>query len=171
MRTKIFNYNHLKEEAINHHVTRVKAIMLNKANEILIAEAYHTPQLVGGHIKPHESLNTALKREILEETGITLTQDYSPFFCLKHYLKHYPKKDMHTSLDIYYFYIPANEKYHLRKLKLDKREQNGNFSLTYIPLKDLKKYLKSKEKLNPINKIINKEILLALKAFKKEVKL
>ena len=47
MKTKIINYNHIKEEEINDKVIRVKALMLNSKEEILLAEAYTTIQFPG----------------------------------------------------------------------------------------------------------------------------
>ena len=64
----------LKEEDITDKVTRVKALMLNSKKEILLATAYTTIQFPGGHLESPETLNEALKREIMEETGIILNK-------------------------------------------------------------------------------------------------
>ena len=48
-------------------------------------------------------------------------------------------------------------------MNLDEYEQNGNFKLIYLPLDYVRKYLKINEKNNKINKIINREMNLALK--------
>ncbi len=163
MKTKIFNYDKLAPEEIDEHIIRVKAIMLNSKNEILLAEAFGTIQFPGGHLKEKETLSKALIREVKEETGIKLEGDLTPFYAIKYYLKDHPVRGHNRSIDIYYFKVITDEVFKLDKLKLDDQERNGNFKLNYVPLKDIKKYLKQNLKNNQINKIVNREILLALK--------
>ena len=170
MKTKIINYDYIKENDINDKVIRVKAIMLNSKKEILLATAYTTIQFPGGHLEEGETLNQGLKREILEETGIILNKEYEPFFCLKYFLKDYPVKGNNRSIEIYYYYIFTDEPYNLDNVYLDDQERGGNFTLNYIPLKKLKKYLKNNPGTLEINKIVANEMLLAMKYLKKSVK-
>ena len=167
MKTKIINYDHLKEEEIKDRIIRVKALMINSKKEILLASAYTTNQFPGGHLEEGETLDEGLKREILEETGIILNQEYKPFFCLKYFLKDYPVLGNHRSIEIYYYYIPTDETYNLANAHLDDQEKNGDFKLTYVKLKELKKYLKKHPGDLKINKIIEKEMLQALKELKR----
>ncbi len=167
MKTKIINYNHLKEEELNDHIIRLKAIMVNSKKEVLLAEAYSTIQFPGGHLESDETFNDALKREILEETGIVLKGEYEPFFALKYFLKDYPVKGNNRSIEIYYFYIFTDEAYNLDNINLDDQEKNGNFTLTYIPLKNIKKYLLTHPGDLQINKLVTREMLLVLKELKK----
>ena len=90
MKIKIVNYDHIKKKDINDRIIRVKALIINSKKEILLAKAYTTIQFPGGHLEENESLNEALKREVLEETGIILNREYEPFFALKYFLKDYP---------------------------------------------------------------------------------
>ena len=163
MKVKYFNYDKLAEEEIHDKVIRVKGLIINSKKEILIGEAFGIPQYPGGHLEGKETLEKALKREIKEETGITLKGKYEPFYVIKYFIKNYPKKGHNRALEIYYFKINTDEAYNVKKAKLDKQERKGNFSLTYIPLNSLPKYLKLNKKKNPINKIINREMLLAYK--------
>ena len=166
MKTKYFNYNHLAEEEIHDKVIRVKGIILNSNNEILLGEAFGTIQFPGGHVEAKETLEQSLKREIKEETGLTLRGKFEPFYAIKYLMKDYPKKGHNRALEIYYYKINTDKKYNLQKASLDKQEKRGGFNLTYIPLKNLKKYLKANQKRNPINKIVNREMLLAIKNMK-----
>ena len=68
MKTKIINYDHIKEGDINDRVIRVKALLMNSRKEILLATAYTTIQFPGGHLEAGENLSEGLKREVLEET-------------------------------------------------------------------------------------------------------
>ena len=167
MKTKIINYDHIKEEDINDKVIRVKALLINSEKEILLATAYTTIQFPGGHLEIGETLNEGLKREVLEETGIILNEEYTPFFCLKYFLKDYPVKGNNRSIEIYYYYIFTNEVYNLENVRLDDQERDGNFTLNYIKLKDLKKYLKNHPGNLEINKIVTGEMLQAVKYLKK----
>ena len=167
MKTKIINYDHLKVSEIHDHVKRVKAIMINKKEEVLLASAFSTIQFPGGHLEEGESLNDVLKREVLEETGIILKKDYEPFFALKYFLKDYPVKGNNRSIEIYYFIILTDEPYNLDNVHLDDQERNGDFKLTYVKKKDLKKYLKDHPGNLEINKVVASEMLLAMKYLKK----
>lgn len=167
MKTKIINYDHIKEEDINDKVIRVKALLINGKKEILLASAYTTIQFPGGHLEAGESLNDGLKREVLEETGIVLNGEYTPFFCLKYFLKDYPVKGNNRSIEIYYYYILTDEVYNLENVRLDDQERDGDFTLNYIKVKDLKKYLKHNPGNLEINKIVTGEMLQAVKYLKK----
>lgn len=167
MKTKIVNYDKLKKEDITDKVIRVKALMLNSKKEILLASAYTTIQFPGGHLEEPETLNDALKREIMEETGIILNGEYNPFFCLKYMVKDYPKKGNNRLLEIYYFYIFTDEEYNLANTHFDEQESKGNFELKYVPFKRLKKYLKKNIGHLEISKVVTHEMLIALKEFKK----
>ncbi len=167
MKEKIFNYNKLNMTDITSQIIRVKALILNSRNEILLGEAFNTVQFPGGHLEENETLEEALKREILEETGIILDNIGRPFLNIKHILKDYPLTKENCSVEIYYYYIKTDEPFHLDKLNLDKEEKYGNFKLYYLDINKLKKYLNTRIKDNPVNKIITKEMLLALKEFKK----
>ena len=167
MKTKIFNYDKLKESDITDRVIRVKGILINSKNEILLGEAFDTLQFPGGHLEEGETLLEALKREILEETGIILEKEYEPFFVIKYFLKDYPVIGNHRSIELYYYYIFTDKEFNLNHVYLDDQEKNGNFNLFYVPFKELKKRLKDNRTKQPINKVITTEMLLALKQLKK----
>lgn len=168
MKEKIYNYNNIKEEEINDRIIRVKAIMLNSKNEILLGEAFGTVQYPGGHKEGLENLSEALVREIREETGIILKGEFKPFFAIKYFLKDYPVVGNNRSTEIYYFYIFTDEVYNLSNTNFDDEERSGDFKLLYVPLKEFKKVLKSYENKQDINKLINREMLLSMKILKKE---
>ena len=167
LKTKIINYDHLKEKEITDRVIRLKALIINSKKEILLASAYTTIQFPGGHLEEGESLSEGLKREVLEETGLILNQEYEPFFCLKYFLKDYPVKGNNRSIEIYYYYIFTDEAYNLENAHLDDQERKGDFKLTYVKLKDLKKYLLEHPGNLEINKIVTSEMLQAVKMLKK----
>ncbi len=166
MKIKVYNYGRLKEKAINDKVVRVKALMINSKEEILLGESFGILQFPGGHLEEKETLKEALKREISEEVGLILHNDYDPYFAIKYYLKDFPVIGNNRSIEIYYYYIFTDKKYNNKNIYLDDQEKNGNFTLKYVPLKEFKKYLEENSK-KDISYIINREMLLALKYLKK----
>ena len=61
----IKNKFNIKEENINRTVVRVKALIINSKNEILLAHSYGEYQFPGGHVEANEELPFALHRELL----------------------------------------------------------------------------------------------------------
>lgn len=167
MKVKEFNYDKVSKQDINDKVIRVKAILVNSKNEVLLGESFGTIQFPGGHLEDDESLLEALKREVMEETGIVLENSYEPFFAIKYILKGYPVLGNNRSIEIYYYYIFTNKEYDLNNMYLDDYEKNGEFKLFYTALKDVKRLLKKSIPNNQINKIVVEEMLLALKYLKK----
>lgn len=167
MKIKIFNPDKIKEHDIHDKVIRVKAIIVNSQREVLLAEAFDTIQFPGGHLEDGEDFFAGLKRELLEETGICLKKFYEPFFAIKHFLKDYPVVGNNRSIEIYYYAIFTDEEYHLENLYLDDQERMGNFTLFYVPLRKVRRLLKSSISKNPVNRVIVDEMLLALKYWKR----
>lgn len=169
MKIKKYNYDRIKEKDVNDSIIRVKALMINSQEEILLGNAFGTYQFPGGHQEKKETLSETLIREIKEETGITLPfREYEPFFAIKYYLKDYPVLGNNRSIELYYFCLFTDEKYHLEKRNLDDQERTGDFTLTYVPLKDIKKVLEETQEKQKINRLIEREMLLAVHQFKKE---
>ena len=76
-------------------------------------------------------------------------------------------KGNNRSIEIYYYYIFTDEPYNLENVRLDDQERDGDFTLNYVKLKDLKKYLKKHPGNLEINKIVTNEMLQAVKVLKK----
>ena len=167
MKTIIYNYDKIKEETITDKVVRVKALIINSKNEILLGEAFDTIQFPGGHLEENESVQEGLTREVREETGIILKDNYEPFFAIKYYMKDFPVIGNNRSIEIYYFYISTDEMYNLNNIYLDDQERTGDFKLFYVPLKKFRKVLYKNIDLIEINRIITSEMLLAMKECKK----
>ena len=80
MKIIIHNKNNLKETDITEVVKRVKILIINSNNEILLGYSHNDYQFPGGHVEKGEYLDQTIKREIKEETGIILkSQNFKPF--------------------------------------------------------------------------------------------
>ena len=105
---KIYNYDNLTLEQIDEKTTRSRAILINSNNEVLMCYSnglthYEFP---GGHLEKNETLLEGLKREILEETGIEITDEKidKPFMKVTYLSKDWPEEGKNRKAEIYYYY-------------------------------------------------------------------
>ncbi len=160
------NYN-LKEKEVNRIVTRVKVLLKNSYNELLLGYSHNDYQFPGGHVEEGEELLNALNREIKEEVGITLNiKNISPFAEYISYYKDYPNKNINTKLEIYYFEIITDEKPNLKNANYTKEELEGHFKLEYINLDDIENVLTANANKYGDPKGIASEMLEVLKIYK-----
>ena len=134
MEIKIFNQDNLKDNEINEVVTRVKVFLLNENNEILIANCVDCYMLPGGHVEEDESLISTLKREVLEETGISIddSEIKQPFLEVRTYKKNHRGTTKNRLSKIIYFFIKSNKIPDLTKLNLTEFEKENNFQINFI---------------------------------------
>lgn len=162
MEEKIINIENIKEEEVEETVTRVKAIILNSKNEILLGYSYGTYQFPGGHIEGNEELIPALNRELLEETGLDFdltSKDINPFYSIKHYSRNYRNLGHTRKNIIHYFLFYTDTPYDKENIHLDPIEKEGDFVLKYVDFNTVEELLKNSIPDNEINKIIVEEML------------
>lgn len=130
-------------------VKRVKALIVSSDNKILLVNNYQDYQFPGGHMENNETYSEALKRELLEETGIdfTIEKDIEPVLKLYRYYEEYHETKENTLLEINYFIIRSDKYIDIDNLNLTK-EENGDFSLTYISLFEFKRLLEENIMIN-----------------------
>ena len=138
MKTIITNNYNLKEEDMTEVVRRVKLLLVNSNNEVLLGYSHHEYQFPGGHVEEDENLVDAINREVLEETGIELNITHiEPFACAMGYYKDWPAEGKNRKIEIYYYEIKTDERPNLENTNYTENEKNGNFELRYIPLLDI----------------------------------
>ena len=162
---KYFNDDNLNSKEIDEVVTRVKAIIINSNNEILLGYSHKTYQFPGGHLES-EDLNTGLERELKEELGVDIKVIEKPFMEVIEYSSNYRNTGKNRENDIYYFIINEYIKPDMANANLDENEIKGNYTPVYIPLNDVENILICSILDNPINKIIVSEMLEVLKNIK-----
>ncbi len=155
MKEIIYNYDLLDEKDINNFVQRVKAIIINSNDEILIGYADKTYQCVGGHVEEGETLMAALTRELKEESGIIFDNlDLQPFFRVKYYNRDYPEKGLNTLTSNNYYVIRTDIKPNNDIRSLTEYEKEWNYVVKYIPkdkiLDTLRNSLPEAKKKNPV---------------------
>ncbi len=131
-------------------VKRVKALIVSSDNKILLVNNYQDYQFPGGHMENNETYSEALKRELLEETGIdfNIEKDIEPILKLYRYYEEYHETKENTLLEINYFIIRSDKYIDIDNLNLTKEEENGDFSLTYISLFEFKRLLEENIMIN-----------------------
>ena len=136
MKETIYNYDYLNEEDITEVSIRVKALIINSTKEILLGKSDISYQFPGGHLEDNENLIEALKREVLEETGIEISDEEidRPFYKVTHLNKDYPVKGINRKSEIYYYVVKTDKEVDLSKVKLTKNEVKNNYRLEKIPL-------------------------------------
>ena len=144
MRDIITNRNNLKEEDMTEVVKRVKILLVNSNNEVLLGYSHNNYQFPGGHVEDGETLDEAINREIKEETGIILNvKDAVPFARALGYYKDWPEEGKNRKIEIYYYEVLTDEKPNLDNTEYTDNEKDGSFSLQYIPLDNVEEVLKT----------------------------
>ena len=142
MKTIIHNIYQLSDNDITDNSIRVKVLLINSKDEILVGFSYNTYQFIGGHVEKNEDLINALNREAKEETGIDLNLDnIIPFAKRIAYYKDYPTVLNNTKVEIYYYRVYCDKLPNLDKTYYTNEELIGNFKLEYIPLDKIKSKL------------------------------
>ncbi len=151
---KIYNYDNLTLNEIDEKTVRARGILINSNNEVLMCysnglQHYEFP---GGHLEENETLEDGLKREILEETGITIDlEKINPFYAIKYYCKNYHDTGKNRLVEIYYYVIYCNSTYDNSKRQLDSNEIIQNYECQYINVDDLKNILIENKKITKEN--------------------
>lgn len=165
---KIINNNYnLKEEEITEVVKRVKVIIINSKNEILLGYSHNIYQFPGRHVEENEELIDAVKREVREETGIELQEIESiPFACLLGYYKDWPEEGKNRKIEIYYYEVKTDMLPNKDKTSYTENEKSGNFELRYVSLNSIEKELVENAKRFGDKKGITKEMLELIEIYK-----
>lgn len=143
MKDIITNKNNLSEEDITEVVQRVKVLIINSNNEILLGYSHNNYQFPGGHVEDGESLIQTVSRELMEEAGIKLDDyDLTPFARALGYYKDWPEEGKNRKIEIYYYEVKTDKKPDLNNTSYTDNEKDGNFELRYIPLENVENELK-----------------------------
>lgn len=162
----------IKKEDLDKEVIRIKVLLINEKNELLLGYGNNCYQFIGGHLENGEDLITCLKREVLEEVGIILENidiNIKPFLLLEHYCHDHPEVEEKINCKIYYFSVYSNELPNKSYTHYTEEEKEGRFIYQYIPLDQVEqKIIDHQQRFNHA-KTVGEEMLCALNIFKKEV--
>lgn len=169
MKKIVTNKYNLKEEDITEVVTRVKILLINSKDEILLGYSHNEYQFPGGHVEEGETLIETANREIVEETGIVLNlENFEPFACALGYHKDWPEEGKNQKTEIYYYEVKTDEKPNLNNTKYTESEKDGGFELRYIPLSKVEEVLMENARIYGNEKGITREMLELFAVYKIE---
>ena len=172
MKKLITNDYNLKEKDMTEIVKRVKVLLINSNNEILLGYSHNEYQCPGGHVEDNESYIETINREVLEETGIELNiKEAEPFACTIGYYKDWPSIDKNRKIEIYYYEIKTDEKPKLEETQYTESEKDGNFELKYVPLNEVEKVFIENSKKYGDKHGITKEMLRVFEVYKEARKI
>ncbi len=165
MKRVFINKDNLEIEDLDYEVVRVKGLIVNSKNEILIANNNNTYQFPGGHMEQDEDMEETLIREIKEETGIDISDFNGPFMEIMTYAKNYFNSDKNVCSKIYYYKINTDDLPNIDETNYDELERQTEFGMFYIPISDLEKFLNESILNNTIDREIGHEMLLVMEEY------
>lgn len=166
MKEIIYNYDFLKESEVTETVIRTKAVLVTESG-IVIGNENSIFQFPGGHLEENESFEDCLKREILEETGIEITDEKidKPFMKVTYLSKDWPEEGKNRKSEIYYYAIETLKKPDISKVNYTEHEKEENFKIEVFPLKEAISIIKNNIPNNKMNKIIAPDMILAIEEY------
>ncbi len=168
MKEIIINNDNLKDTEITQVVERVKILLINSNNEILLGYSNNEYQFPGGHVEDNETLIDTVNREIEEETGIKLNlSNITPFACIIGYYKDWPKVGCNRKTKIYYYEVKTDIKPNLDNTKYTIEEIEGKYELRYLSLDNIENELIKNINIYEDKHGITKEMLQVLDVYKK----
>ena len=147
--------DHLDKDSLNHITPNIGArgvFFLDGKLCILHYEKTHRYTLPGGGVEENESLEDAIKREVLEETGYEVIS-FKPTVTLKEYFKD-------SIWHHHYFYCEVNPK--AKGQSLTKEELDHKLNVTFKTLDEAIDIFAFQESDNRYQSNINKRELLGL---------
>lgn len=160
MKEIVFNKQNLLDDDIQIFENKVKIILKNSKDELLVCKRNGVIHFVGGKKEKDETYKETAKREIAEETGIVISETDSKlesFLQMKQYQQNYYNSGKNCLLTITYLVCSTDEKFDYSKRNLDEKESKQNFTLEYIPMKD---FMEELEKNREVAKKDNREFII-----------
>lgn len=169
-----FNEDKLMMSDIDKVTNKVRGIVLNTDNnQILLVNYAGLFMLPGGKVDEGETDYEALKREIIEESGIEIDEEVYPFLQINSYDKNYyaRKSGVINRLTRTLFYIiETTKEIDDSKKVLTESEKKKKHTISYVDLNSVENLVKINETNNSKRKQFDREILTVINEYKKVLK-
>lgn len=165
----VINDDNLQVKEVHEFNSKVRALLIDEENKVLVANYGGVFLLPGGSIEKKESIVKAIVRELKEETG----QDYKPkelsyLACLEYFQRNYPKRDgtLQNRIIKTYYFVANFKGVSKSDQVLSVKEKKDNFTLELVSLDNLEKAVSNNSCDNPRNIFFQKELLTIIKLYK-----
>ena len=166
----LLNKDKLLDSDINERSLKVRALLFDENNKVLVANYNGVLMLPGGKVDKGEDILDALCRELSEELGNAYTRDELDFFMtLNFYQKDYPKIEevvVNRAVKTHY-YVGSYKAVNSGSQQLSEREKKAKFKLELISFDELEDVVLNNTNDNPRNRYFQEELLEVLKYYKK----
>ncbi len=168
-----YNPNNLEEKGVEEYVEKVRLLIKNDKDEILVANYGGAYLLPGGKVDDNEFVMEALKREINEEVGLNIDESLiSLVTTFNYYQKDYPKRNgkvLNRKVTTHYYKTNMNIDLSKYERKLTQKEVKGNFKLEWIKEENLKDVIKNNPNIKDNSRVsyMNDELLKVLDVYNK----
>ena len=166
----IINESNLEQKDIQEHNEKVRVLLVDDNDNILVANYGQVYLLPGGSIDQGENLYQAALRELKEETGMEYNLAELEYLnTIEYYQKDYPKRNnsVYNRLIKTNYLIARYKGIDLNCIELTEKERKDNFKLELVSLDDLEKLITNNKNDNPRNIFFQKELLTILEYYKK----
>ena len=162
------NKDNLSLENMNKIVTKVRGIIIDNENNIILEKYADMYMLPGGKVDDKEDEIISLKRELKEELGLDLlNHEITPYLKTISFYKDYPYTTKINKLNkITYYIINTDSKIDTSRQRLTSREIEGNFSIQKININEVEEVVSSYQSSNPRYSYFKDELLQAIKEYK-----
>lgn len=165
----VINEDNLFFEEVQEFNSKVRAILVDESNRILVANYGSVILLPGGSVDEGETTYEAIVRELGEELGQSYSVDELSWILeLSYYQKNYPKRDgsVKNRLVQTYYFVGRYKGVVASAQQLTEKEQKDDFRLELVSIDSLENMIMENVNNNPRNVYFQKELLTVLRFYK-----
>lgn len=165
-----FNETNLTDKEIDKVVRKVRALVINnKTKEILLVHYAGLYMLPGGSIDNGETEIEALRREVLEESGIEIEdQQAVSYLLINSYDRNYFDRksgNVNRLTQTIFFEVSTDQDINETRKRLTESEKEKNHTIKYTNLSVVRYLVETNPTGNPNRKQFDREILTALNEY------
>ncbi len=168
MKNVVYNKDNISDIEVTDLVVRTKGLLISNGY-LLLGNEDGTLQFPGGHLEENETFEECLKREVLEETGIELTNEVinGPFLEIDYYNKDWPTKGNVRKCEIYYYAVETKKDINLSNTSYTKGEIEKHFKVDKVKINEAIDFINNNIPNNELNKVISLDMIIAIKEYLK----
>lgn len=165
-----FNETNLTDKEIDKVVRKVRALVINnKTKEILLVHYAGLYMLPGGSIDNGETEIEALRREVLEESGIEIEEQQAvSYLLINSYDRNYFDRksgNINRLTQTIFFEVSTDQDINETRKRLTESEKEKNHTIKYTNLSVVRYLAETNPTDNPKRKQFDREILTALNEY------